>query len=751
MYGQSITSLFIISFLSLATAVLLSSRTEARSCTSTELQELIKGFEIADAIVLDTAAQCDSSAIPVFANALTTSGNARVRSRSAYVLGVIGQGSEQALPALEKALNDQIDSVRRSAIDALGNFGSTAKPAIPALLQTLKHTPPNIRVRAATALGNIRVEAKTVVPALIRTLNTDQDTEVQASAASALSKFGIEAKEAIPFLVSALKHKNELIRRASALSLGSIAVALLDEADETKKLEKMNETLTVLSEMDKALSNPEFEDAKKRVVRSLDHLKQALLVESVTQWGTNGADLWLAHLAFWLALIFAYPKSRQVQALFFWNPWVRKLMGAGYVGFLLTLVSPLRRKLFEPFQTDLRADAGLENFDHQSYFGGSEVKTKGWKTAKPIKDVIPTLKGQIILQAESGLGKTTYLRYLMRQSKRIAVYLTAVECAQTKDKDVIQAVQAKLPVAAADADFLRSLIYSGAIDIYIDGLNEVNAETRAKIATFVRSYSKGNIIVTTQPLPDWTPPSTAQTYILQPLGKGQIVQFLVSRPLPNHATVRDTAYAKACHTYLEQALNDQQPPNDLEVARRVLSNPMDLDTVAAMLAKGEQPDLFHLQAQLYAVVANDYRERHLGYAFPLKQVSEAAYQMRLKDKLTLPKKEFDDAIVCMERQRMVVSKQSQDAEDKSVREWYFRHDKLWEFFIAQTFLSSKPDAEQRRKDHMGDPRFRGVYLLLGSAMPIAEAISLMDEFVLYGANNDDHTVSDPLVQIVSSR
>ncbi|UBF29175.1 hypothetical protein K9N68_15860 [Kovacikia minuta CCNUW1] len=100
---------------------------------------------------------------------------------------------------------------------------------------------------------------------------------------------------------------------------------------------------------------------------------------------------------------------------------------------------------------------------------------------------------------------------------------------------------------------------------------------------------------------------------------------------------------------------------------------------------------------------------------------------------------------------MVVSKQAQDAEDKPVREWYFRHDKLWEFFIAQTLLGSKPEAEQRRKDHMGDPRFRGVYLLLGTALPIEDAKNLMDEFVLYGANTGDHTVSDPLVQIVRSR
>jgi hypothetical protein len=67
----------------------------------------------------------------------------------------------------------------------------------------------------------------------------------------------------------------------------------MDEAKKTKKLEKMNETLTVLSDMDKALTNPEFEDVKKPVVRSLDSPKTSSLVEGVTQWGTKGVDIWV--------------------------------------------------------------------------------------------------------------------------------------------------------------------------------------------------------------------------------------------------------------------------------------------------------------------------------------------------------------------------------------------------------------------------------------------------------------------------
>lgn len=86
-------------------------------------------------------------------------------------------------------------------------------------------------------------------------------------------------------------------------------------------------------------------------------------------------------------------------------------------------------------------------------------------------------RGQIILEGASGLGKTMFLRHLVSKSKRIVVYLLAEKCSG----GVIEAIQAKLHGLAEKSDFLESLIYSGAIDICIDGLNEVSADTRAKV------------------------------------------------------------------------------------------------------------------------------------------------------------------------------------------------------------------------------------------------------------------------------
>jgi hypothetical protein len=115
---------------------LLSGKAVARTCSTTELQEFIKRFETADEVALDTAAHCDTAAIPTFINALKT-GNDEGSVSICLCLGAISQGTVSALPALEEALGDRSDLVRPYVINALGDLRRVAKPAIPELLQIL--------------------------------------------------------------------------------------------------------------------------------------------------------------------------------------------------------------------------------------------------------------------------------------------------------------------------------------------------------------------------------------------------------------------------------------------------------------------------------------------------------------------------------------------------------------------------------------------------------------------------------------
>jgi hypothetical protein len=180
----------------------------------------------------------------------------------------------------------------------------------------------------------------------------------------------------------------------------------------------------------------------------------------------------------------------------------------------------------------------------------------------------------------------------------------------------------------------------------------------------------------------------------------------------------------------------------------VLSNPMDLTVVAQMLAVGHTPDLFHLREQQYELMAQSYREVNPANPdFPLKKFSEEAYLMRLEDRTIIPAL-FKQELLRMEFFKMVVSRQGQAPDGKEHREWRFRHDKLQEFFIAQTFLG--PD-NPRRVEHMSDPRFRGVYFLLALLMEPESAKELYELLVEHAARTRDHTVSDDFVTLFKSR
>ena len=643
------------------------------------------------------------------------------RKAAAYALGQM-QAKEQA-PQLVPLLKDSDFSVRSAAAEALPKLGQQGLPVIVQVLDAAQEYPSEI--------GQLRFLAHFIgggdqnVETLMQWVGKPKSTPEKLTLEQGRKIMQVFA-DTWKFSESTPEFRQDLAEQIAAVA---------------RKVSWKPQNITLLQNHYKNLQAGKFTqaDAVESVIRNLEGWK----------WFFSARNTILAHLAFWLALIFAYPKFPQVQAIFFWNPWVRKILGVGYVGFLLTWVPFLRRKLFEPFKPSLLADAGLDNFTSQHYFPESKVKVPGSEDIKFITEALPSIQGQIVLEGDSGLGKSMFLRHLVKNSPRIVVYLPAQKC----DNGVIEAIQAKLHGQAQDAEFLKNLIYSGAIDICIDGLNEVTADTRAKIVHFVESYFRGNIIMTTQPL-EWTPPSTATIYTLQPLEPNQIQQFLITRQprLPKDAKIQGTDYEKACIHYLADALNPQQAPEDLDAAQRTLSNPMDLSLVALMLSQGKTPDLFRLQEQQYKQMAEEFL-KEWGYEFPLKKFSDAVYQMRLNDEKALPAEVFYQELQSLEdeKYKMVVSRQWQDSEGKAKKEWYFRHDKIMDFFLVQNFLGETAETEARLIDHMGDPRFRGVYFLLATLLPLDDAKQLRERLIQYAADTKDHTVSDTFVQLLRTR
>ena len=763
--------------------------------------------------------------------------DAYIRGSAAEALGKLGEAGAKYAPEILNILKDEkVDPaayIRGSAAEALGNLGEAGAKYAPEILNILKDekVDPYIRYYAAEALGNLGEAGAKYAPEILNILKDEKvDANVRGSAASALGKIRkLELTDVVVVLNNVYEPNEQYLNwrfLTYFLSGGTDEVKTLLtwlgipdsktiptqlnhdtgvktlnlfkkawEASKTQKLQLLQNDLAkqigyvVASKkvswkpQDIILLQSHHDNLKKDGYNEADTVQSAIYNLEGWKWFFAAKNIILIHITFWLALIFAYPKFPQVQAIFFWNPWVRRILGMGYVGFILAWVPFLRRKLFEPFKFSLLADAGLNNFNSQAYFPQSSVvetrliassssssqniassssssqniasssqniaSSSQQKQIPLITQEIPSIKGQIVLEGDSGLGKSMFLRHLVKSSQTIVVYLPAHKC----DQGVIEAIQAKLHGQAQDAEFLKNLIYSGAIDICIDGLNEVTADTRAKITQFVESYFRGNIIMTTQPL-EWIPPSTAKMYYLQPLERQQIEQFLITRQqrLPKDAKIQGTAYEQACKNYLTEAFNQQQSREELEAAQRTLSNPMDLTLVAQMLSQGKQPDLFRLQEQQYNEMAAEYLQEW-KHEFPLKKFSEAVYQMRLNDEKALSGEVFYQELESMEdeKYKMVVSRQWLDEKGEAKKECYFRHDKIMDFFLVQTFLGDGDAAEQRLVDHMNDPRFRGVYFLLATLLPLDKAKALREELIQYAANTKDHTVSDTFVQLLRSR
>lgn len=430
-------------------------------------------------------------------------------------------------------------------------------------------------------------------------------------------------------------------------------------------------------------------------------------------------------------LLLAYPKSPWVQTFCFWNPWFRKFLGFPYVGLVLRCVPFARHRVFAPFGDVLVADARLAQFVEEEWFSDSTVRDVDVEVrqqkSRPLDDMVPNLRGQLVLIGESGLGKTMCLRHLTHRAVkagRIVAFLPAEDC----HAGVMAALEKRLEGPAKDPDFLRDLIYAGAIDLGIDGLNQVPPDTRSKVSDFMSRFVRGNIMVTTQPM-EWRAPKLARHYRLEPLVTGKLLAFLQSREplLPADAKLRGEEFRAACAKYVQEVL--EKPETDAaetKAAREVLSNPLDATVAAEQIAAAQTPDLLDLRAQQYDAMAAEYRDE-TGTSFPLAEVSEAAYEIRAAGRELFPAEKFPRELTYLARHRLLVRKQSRVAGDGEEQEWWvFRHDKIFEFFVVHAFRGAN---RARREEHLGDPPFRGVYLRLSQVLPLAEAEVLREKFI----------------------
>jgi hypothetical protein len=677
-----------------------------------------------------------------------------LRRAGLTALGTIGApAAATSLTALQAILVRGDDPVKQEALETLSRFGRAGGPAGFEVAALLTDAAKDIRRAAEQALLDIApVNQRTTLKTMEAVKHFEHiDRSVVSNRlqfVAYMSSGNVEGSRIIVRWLG-LGHSPEIRRSDAIKQLTVFADAWKNSTDQPKiRVELAN----VIAQIVGALSWSTAEELNLLKLHE-SNLRQAnspqrLVISTAIQQGQRRTYiqllyrrwyLFLLHPIFWLLLIFVYPRSTQVQAIFFFNRYARRILGLGYVEFLLTWIPYLRQKLFEPFKDSLTADADFAGLHEDQYFRGMTVRRKDGSTQK-VEEAIPEIRGQIILEGESGLGKSLFLRRLVRDAKRITVYLPAEKCSLGVDKAVSQ----KLHGVAREAVLLKNLVYSGALDICIDGLNEVTPDTRALITGFAEEFSKGNMIIATQPM-QWRAPAAANVFILQPLNSNQIKGFLGTIGSPDDLpAISSDSYKSACERYVSEAFDEGQGKDAVAAVSRILSNPMDLSLVGQLLWMGKKPDVLALMHEYYATMANEYERLYL-VPFPLHSFSEHVYTLKDHDIQEIEGSGFGRELLCLSQFKMVVARK----EVVSVNSfWQFRHDKIRDYFIMQAFLGND---NPRPEKHLGDARFRGVYFLLAQILPHDAAVNLKEALVQYAANTHDHTVSDTFVQLLRFR
>ena len=486
-----------------------------------------------------------------------------------------------------------------------------------------------------------------------------------------------------------------------------------------------------------------FKEANSSHTQTLEQHLARERAAPVSQWLTWSLAGWAL---FWTAFLVAFPWSRTVQAIFFWNPKVRGMLSLWFVPLLLFVAPPLRRRLLAPFRDDLVAAARLQDLPKLGFFLDTRAALDGGSPAA-VREILPQLHGTVVLRGEAGLGKTSTLRWVAANTTKPVAFLPARDC-----REGVDAAIARIIRGVQEKEFVRSLIYAGALRVIVDGLNEVSADTREQIRSFAFMMAKGNVMIGTQPI-EWKLPENARVLDLLPLDRSEAERFLLSRPVGSNPAqaVNGEDYARAVTAFLQRALDEAPSEDERSTAELVLSNPFDLSFAADLLAQGQMPLATALIDEAFNLADHGspgvpgYRSV-TGQPFPLVRFGNQALAMRIEDRNWFKSDEFPAEMPSLLERKLVVRRAVYNTEKDGER-IQFRHDRVWDFFIAAAFLTN-PDLWLQ---HLADARFRGAYFRIAETWPVEDAKRVRDRMVVTAAKSGDHTTSDEFIKRLDTR
>ena len=457
----------------------------------------------------------------------------------------------------------------------------------------------------------------------------------------------------------------------------------------------------------------------------------------------------------WTGFLVIFPYSARVRAIYLYNEKARGALSLWFLPLIMMLAPFLRRRMLRPFHEELLADAHLALLKEAEFYPGLRVRDREGEV-RPIDEVIPDIRGKLLLIGESGLGKSTYLRVLANRSRRTIAYLNARSCDGGVEAAIVERVS-----GFESPSFFKGLVYAGDLAVVIDGLNEVSADVRAQIIAFANGAGRANLVIATQPIEgiggDRSPLTRATAYELLPLAREDIEKFLKSRPARDNpaSAVMGEAYDRGVDRLLAETLA-RAPKNKAEreveavlqeerAAEIILSNPMDLTYGSELIAMGQTPRPSQLIGQAFALACARYRAIY-ELDFPTLDLARKAVALRREDRNWLKPNEFANEQGVLAEYRLIVPRAISETADKQITVMRFRHDKVMDVLTKRAFEVD----EKLQVELIDDPRFRGVYLLFAQAADREFARRLRDRLVSRAARTGDNGLSNEFVRLFDS-
>ncbi|MEZ4361520.1 MAG: hypothetical protein R3B48_15140 [Kofleriaceae bacterium] len=459
------------------------------------------------------------------------------------------------------------------------------------------------------------------------------------------------------------------------------------------------------------------------------------------------------HFVAWLAaLLLIYPRSRLAQTMMLFNPIGRKVTGLWYTQALLLVSHRLRQRLFRPLVDE--ADPEM-SFDEESFFAKVRVvpirqrpnpqapheegEPQSWAT-------LAALPGLVVIEGASGFGKTHVQRALLARARaagKTCLFVRASEC----EDGVVKLIEQRLKIADGGA-FVGSLLHRGAIELFLDGLNEAQPKAINEIALFCARAPNARIVVSTQPL-QWACPSRARRFRLLPLEPEEFQDFLLAQwPAVRDPDLADTEQDAALAAYRERAhafLQGRTSARELAV----LQNRIDLAFVAHLLARAQVPNIHSLRRQVVDAAARAYEASSPGGVFPLAALAAAAVRVLETGNPVIAQAELDPAVFGHLLVRKLVLQ-------RGGKDWLFRHDTITCYFAAQGYFAPlirarEIDPGAVTRAHLSSKRFSGVYLQLAESLPLEAAERLAEALRDHGRESGDRSLEIEVQDILDRR